>query len=60
MLFNTERVYTALNADEVKIGSNGYFADTIERTFKKIAIFVVANPMGLQTYQESDFASFYQ
>lgn len=31
MPFNIERVYTALNADEVKIGSNGYFADTIER-----------------------------
>lgn len=31
MAFNTERVYTALNADEVKIGSSGYFADTIER-----------------------------
>ena len=29
MEFNKSKVYTALNADEVKIGSKGYFADTI-------------------------------
>ena len=43
MPFNTERVYTALNADEVKIGSKGYFADTIERLkiFVKVSFFLL-------------------
>lgn len=29
MEFDKSKVYTALNADEVKIGSKGYFADTL-------------------------------
>lgn len=30
MEFNKAKVFTALNADEIKIGSKGYFADTLE------------------------------
>ena len=30
MLFDKSKVYTALNADEVKVGSKGYFADNIK------------------------------
>ena len=30
MEFQKENVYTALNADEVKVGSKGYFADKLE------------------------------
>ena len=30
MTFDKNKVYTALNADEVKIGSKGYFADKLE------------------------------
>ena len=30
MTFDKNKVYTALNADEVKIGSKGYFADSLE------------------------------
>lgn len=30
MKFDKSKVYTALNADEVKVGSKGYFADTIK------------------------------
>ena len=30
MEFDAKRVYTVLNADEVKIGSRGYFADTLK------------------------------
>ena len=29
MEFDKSKVYTAVNADEVKVGSKGYFADTI-------------------------------
>jgi hypothetical protein len=29
MEFDKSRVFTALNADEVKVGSKGYFADSI-------------------------------
>lgn len=29
MEFDKSRVYTALNADEVKVGSKGYFADSV-------------------------------
>ena len=29
MEFDKSKVYTALNADEVKVGSKGYFADTL-------------------------------
>lgn len=29
MVFDKSKVYTALNADEVKVGSKGYFADSI-------------------------------
>lgn len=29
MIFDKSKVYTALNADEVKIGSKGCFSDTI-------------------------------
>ena len=30
MTFNKSRVYTALNADEVKVGSKGVFADNVD------------------------------
>lgn len=30
MTFDKNKVYTALNADEVKVGSKGYFADSLE------------------------------
>ena len=30
MTFDKNKVYTALNADEVKVGSKGYFADNLE------------------------------
>ena len=36
MEFDKTRVYTALNADEVKIGSKGYFADSINDLKKKV------------------------
>ena len=29
MKFNVDKVYTSLNADKVKIGSKGYYADTL-------------------------------
>lgn len=31
MEFDKSKVYTALNADEVKVGSKGYFADTLSQ-----------------------------
>ena len=36
MEFQKENVYTALNADEVKIGSKGYFADSITELKNKV------------------------
>ena len=36
MEFDKTRVYTALNADEVKVGSKGYFADSINDLKKKV------------------------
>lgn len=31
MEFDKAKVFTALNADEIKVGSKGYFADTLEK-----------------------------
>ena len=36
MKFDKTRVYTASNADEVKVGSKGYFADSISDLKKKV------------------------
>lgn len=36
MKFDKTRVYTALNADEVKVGSKGYFADNISDLKRKV------------------------
>ena len=36
MKFDKTRVYTAFNADEVKVGSKGYFADSISVLKKKV------------------------
>lgn len=36
MKFDKTRVYTAFNADEVKVGSKGYFADSISDLKKKV------------------------
>ena len=36
MKFVKTRVYTAFNADEVKVGSKGYFADTINELKRKV------------------------
>ena len=36
MTFDKNKVYTALNADEVKVGSKGYFADSITELKNKI------------------------
>lgn len=36
MTFDKNKVYTALNADEVKIGSKGYFADSITELKNKV------------------------
>ena len=36
MEFDKTRVYTALNANEVKVGSKGYFADSISDLKKKV------------------------
>ena len=37
MEFDKTRVYSACNADEVKIGSKGYFADSISELKRKIS-----------------------
>lgn len=37
MKFDKTRVYTACNADEVKVGSKGYFADSISELKRKIS-----------------------
>ena len=37
MEFDKTRVYTALNADEVKVGSKGYFADSISELKRKVS-----------------------
>ena len=37
MKFDKTRVYTALNADEVKVGSKGYFADSISELKRKVS-----------------------
>lgn len=37
MKFDKTRVYTASNADEVKVGSKGYFADNISELKSKIS-----------------------
>ena len=37
MTFDKSRVYTALNADEVKPGSKGYFANTVEDMKKLVS-----------------------
>lgn len=36
MEFDKTRVYSACNADEVKVGSKGYFADSISELKKKV------------------------
>lgn len=36
MLFDKSRVFTALNADEVKVGSKGYGSDTMEDLKSKV------------------------
>ena len=36
MKFDKTRVYTVLNADEVKVGSKGYFADNISDLKRKV------------------------
>lgn len=36
MEFDKTRVYSAYNADEVKVGSKGYFADSISELKKKV------------------------
>lgn len=36
MKFDKTRVYTAFNADEVKVGSKGYFADSINELKRKV------------------------
>lgn len=36
MVLDKNRLYTALNADEVKVGSKGYFADSISELKRKI------------------------
>ena len=36
MEFDKTRVYTAFNADEVKVGSKGYFADSINELKRKV------------------------
>lgn len=36
MEFDKTRVYSACNADEVKVGSKGYFADSINELKKKV------------------------
>ena len=36
MDFDTSRLYTAFNANEVKVGSKGYFADSIYELKRKI------------------------
>ena len=36
MKFDKTRVYSAYNADEVKVGSKGYFADSISELKKKV------------------------
>lgn len=36
MRFSKTRVYSACNADEVKVGSRGYFADSINELKKKV------------------------
>ena len=38
MEFNKSKVYTALNADEVKIGSKGYFANNIANLKDKVEL----------------------
>ena len=37
MVLDKNRLYTAVNADEVKVGSKGYFADSIGKLKRKIA-----------------------
>lgn len=37
MKFDKTRVYSACNADEVKVGSKGYFADSISELKRKIS-----------------------
>lgn len=37
MEFDKTRVYSACNADEVKVGSKGYFADSISELKRKIS-----------------------
>lgn len=37
MEFDKTRVYTAFNADEVKVGSKGYFADSFSELKRKIS-----------------------
>ena len=36
MTFDKNKIYTSLNADEVKVGSKGYFADSITELKNKI------------------------
>ncbi len=36
MEFDKSKVYTALNADDIKVGSKGYFADTISQLKKLV------------------------
>ncbi len=46
MNFDKSKVFTALNADEVKVGSRGYFAnnlDTLKRLVNRNALTDVLN-----------------
>lgn len=52
MEFDKSKVYTALNADEVKVGSKGYFSDSLFYLKEKVSANMPTNTIS-QIYSES-------
>lgn len=66
MEFDKSKVYTALNADEVKVGSKGYFADSLRElkdaveqednaAYREIAEIKAADMQNRFSYKQFDF-----
>nr|DAS17381.1 MAG TPA: hypothetical protein [Caudoviricetes sp.] len=55
MEFDKSRVYTALNADELKIGSECFFADTIFHLRKEVTTWFISST--LERIESDDFTA---
>lgn len=58
MDFQKEKVFTAINADEVKVGSKGYFGDSIQELKEKIRSSGYAPGILSEIYDEEENCRF--